>query len=487
MSSRAGSIVVIALVLTAAGCLAAWIEADRRSSRRRALRLFPLPHPNMSSQPFSGSGPGPSSGTARFFASHAAHAGPCLVSYRFIRASDLNGQPMSQGAGFGPNMGPFFLGLQVLNDRQGAMSYKLDLSSLRAVDDTGRTMLHRQSAGDSMWPITGGTIYSQWMESPGPHATGLTLIEGAISVDDHNGLQHTFPFRMENVPLPNTLRIFGQAASIRISDADVYNIPRGFSIIAGEDAEAILDRSIPAKTSPLTSPQRLLLGPDKPVRMNITPEANSHEFSIRADLGSCGSLIVRASSSGLAQTVRVWDGEPFILVAPASAFGSRVASAMRLSRDQWLPDAGVFRAPFLAEPGRPGGAISSEVLVDGRPFGRAQLSLQMWALRDGRWAGPELMRALTDRKGKFVIPNLHPGEYRIVYQIDNLTAYFHQGEAPFTTGAYLLERFGSRAGRWAGVKIENIMVRSGQKCECKPLEWVSASAATEPLLSIKQP
>ncbi len=479
MKPRPVILTILAIVLVAAfvGRLF-WQEPQAHRRRFRPLPVGPRVAPP---SPFTFSpsgGPGPLPGSApeaRLTANVACRAGAYTLSVHSIRS--LLMPPNSFGMPYFGPMGPFALRLEVLGDTGGDLLVDIDPHTLRAVDSSGRT-LTCQPGTEVRIPVTGGMIFQENMEAPDPSARALKSIDGTLRVETSSG-HEAIPFHLPGMPLPNGPRIFGRFAPRELPATIARTLPPGLSVVAGPKAARLLDTSAAVPLPRSMLPEYLVLGDGQPAQVSVPDPGAGDRVSLQAVSGPAGTIDLQLGYGRERWSGEVWDGDAFLVVLPAGKESSRMALIVRLGRGGNPPlEVQDPQSPFLPSDGSAGGAIGSAVMVGDRPFGRGLLQVELQLRQGSAWSQPRTLNVSVHEDGSFILPNLAPGEYRMVRRVAALEPVTpFQTVIPIPLSDYLKSRFHTAGGKWTGEEVAPITVRSGQQTDVPPLKWTPARSA----------
>jgi len=175
---------------------------------------------------------------------------------------------------------------------------------------------------------------------------------------------------------------------------------------------------------------------------------------------------------GKSHKTRIWDEEPVVFVFDKANNEPRLALAVRMGQEGQAPVFAPAIPFFPSGPGAPGGAIKSGVLVDGKPFGRGYLMVELSQKSGTNWSGWFKTLISLDSAGSYTLPNIIPGEYRLRRSHESLSSYISESGRPDALPDYVKERFGIVDGRWAGEAVSNFVVRAGQTVQVPQLEYL---------------
>ncbi len=473
MRQRAGTFLLLVTTVAAIAAALLWRQSAAPPMRVRQIGL-PWGSNRLQAQTSllnAGLGMGGPPADARMVTTAATAAGRVTVCVHGIR-------PMDRMYGQGPPplfmpLGPLILRLEVLGAGAGV---DIEASSLRVQDNTG-SLVRLANIPAASFPLEGVTIFQEYLEAPAPNARYLTRIEGTLRVPDGASVQR-IPFRIVDVPLPNTPRLFGRCVPRELPASAARGLGAGLLVIPGWEAQQLMRKTTPVALPEGFVPEYLLLGEGMPARIGVPTPASAQKLDLQAASGLAGSIRVRLACGASLWSGTVWSSERFLVVLPGGT-GPRTALVMQIGHDWSTPmEPPDVPSPFPSAEGTPGGAIHSSVLVAGRSFGRGYLQVELWQKQGDRWDGPRSLRVPVREDGSFVVPNLAPGEYRMARSGGSLVPVPPRRDVAWPLDAYMHERFLADRGAWTGEQVASIQVRPGQQVEVAPMRWLpSASGA----------
>jgi len=472
VNRQKGAVTVVALVALAAVGFGIWRQTG---GLRKASAGTPPPAAALNfAIPSLGFSPGPPP-TPRLVATWATRVGTYSVGVSTLRSMQEN-RPLFRRTGFQigrGGMGPFYVTLQVLGERIDVERVELDVDSVRLTDDSGAVLRRDPAALSADKPVKfpGGLGYVLPFPAPSPQSNMVRTVEGELILS--SGARRAF--RITNVPFPlqRVDRLFGRLAPRQLSTEDESRLPDGLAVLEREEAESVLSRSKPLDSPLARTPQRLVFTHSVPASVGIPTPLELDSVLMIATAGQMGSMDLELRHGAETWRGKLWENDPILVALPRRGRESRRVAAIRLSRDV-APNTSPSMSPptFLPEPGQSGGAISSKVLVAGRPFGYGILQVELRHLRGEQWSEPRVANAPIGRDGTINLPNIAPGTYSLRRPGSRVTPEMSSREASVPLRAYLSGRFGARSGKWEGEFVDRIVVRSGQSTDIEPLSFV---------------
>ncbi len=472
MNLRKGVVTVVALAVLAAVGYGIWRQTGGLPRASAGTALIAVP-PGLTI-PTLGFSPGPPI-TPRLVATWATHVGPYSVGVSSVRPMQDNRRLMGRsGAQMGRGgLGPFHVTLQVLGEEDAAEGVEIDVGSVRLTDDSGAILKCEPAAPSADNPVKfpGGLGYVLPFPAPSPQASMLRIVEGELILP--SGDRRAFRIKSIPFPLQRVTRLFGRLAPRRLSSKDEARLPEGLAVLGKEAAESVLSRSETLTGALANTPQRLVFTQSIPANVGIPTPLEPDSVVMMASEGQMGSLDLDIRFGTEAWRGKLWENDTILVALPRRGQEPRRAAAIRLSRYS-APNGSPSTSPptFLPEPGRPGGAIVSKVLVAGRPFGDGIMQVELRQLRGEVWSEPRVANAPIDRDGILELPNIAPGIYSLRRPGSRVTPEMPFAEPSVPLHVYLSGRFGVRAGKWQGESVDRIEVRKGQLTEIEPLSFI---------------
>jgi hypothetical protein len=417
----------------------------------------------------------------RLFASMAARAGAYLISVRQLYSGNYMRHILHRNGAYGEPLGKIQIVLQTMPLRDTKASYHIDLTSLKAVDDTGRALNAVPSADNTSKPIAlpNCAVQMAALEEPDVQSRTLQSLSGTLVETDSNGTTRRIPFTLTNLPLPVGKRMFGKMTPGKIEIAKAKHLPDGLTVILGLEAERLSTQAQPCTEYSALPEQQLVIAPGLPTKIGIPEEQGDSRIVLKVTAAPMGMMQIEMRDREHTWKGKAFDCEPILIVRPKETRGkTRKVVMIRLSRDtsyqRNMPSAPLS---FIPPPGQAGGAIMSGVVVQGRPFGEGFTLIKMWRYEEKGVSPPKVLRVPISADGTYTLPNVSPGRYRMERFAKDLIPVLPYDETPGPIEEFLLHRFDAAEGRWTGETVDDIVVRSGQRTTVPPLQWLPSAAS----------
>lgn len=485
MRERSGTLFLLLMVTVgiAIFCLYAF-----RASARRARKPPPMPAfvGNINSPEMFGFGgsryvimPGSNIRLAqepRLFTSMTTRAGSYLISVRQLYSGNYLRHILHRNGAYGEPLGQIQIILQTMPLRSQTASYEIDLTSLKAIDDTGRSLNSVPPGGRTRKPIALPKCKVQMasLEQPHIHARYLSIITGALLETDSRGATRRIPFTLRSIPLPVGKRIFGKMTPGDLEIRKAKSLPDDLTVILGPKAERLSSCAEPSSKYRDLPEQQLVLAPDLPMPIGIPDAPGDNRIVLKATPGPMGMLNLELRDGKRIWTGKAFDSEPILVIRPhKTSVKARQVVMLRLSRDviyqRNMPSAPLS---FLPPAGQAGGAIASGIRVKDRPFGAGFSLVRMWRYEEKGLSEPKALRIPISADGTYILPNVSPGRYRMERYAKDIIPILPYDEEPGPIEEFLRHRFDAVGGRWTQETVDNILVRGGQRTQVPALQWL---------------
>lgn len=412
----------------------------------------------------------------RLFASMTTRAGSYLISVRQLYSGNYLRHILHRNGAYGEPLGQIQIILQTMPLRRQKVSYEIDLASLKAMDDTGRSLNSVTPEDKTHKPIALPKCKVQMasLEEPHVHARYLQFITGALLETDFRGAKRRIPFTLRSIPLPVGKRMFGRMTPGDLEIRKAKSLPDDLTVILGPEAEHLSSRAEPSSTYQDLPEQQLVLAPDLPMQIGIPDERSDNRIVLKATPGPMGMLNLEIQDGEQTWKGKAFDSEPILVIRPRqSSDQTRRVVMMRLSRDtnyqRNMPSAPLS---FIPPAGQAGGAIVSGVRVKDRPFGEAFSLVRIWRYEQNGLSEPKVLRVPISADGTYTLPNVSPGRYRMERYAKDIIPILPYDEEPGPIEEFLRHRFDAVGGRWTQETVDNILVRSGQRTQVPALQWL---------------
>jgi hypothetical protein len=271
--------------------------------------------------------------------------------------------------------------------------------------------------------------------------------------------------------------MFGKMTAGALERKKSQKFPDTLTVIVGTEAERLSSLAKPSAAYRSLPEQRLVIAPDLPMRIGIPDEMSDTRISLKVTPAPMGMLNLEVQDGAHTWKGKAFDSEPILIVRPCmSSEKSRRVIMLRIARDTYyqrnMPPSPLS---FIPPPGQAGGAITSGVQVIDRPFGEGYSLVRMWRYEEQGLSEPKVMRIPISADGTYTLPNVSPGRYRMERFAKDIIPVLPYDEMPGTIEEFLKHRFEVTGGRWIGQTADDIHVRSGQRTQVPPLQWLPTS------------